>query len=164
MKLKVQRQVYWGGINRLFIWRPKNYVYYFYTIPQRWRSKFCFGLENLLFWVSFSLFYWRISSEIAHVWRTHQTMHARTFTRTIPWSFAPPSHLNFRTHACDARTHTRTLILCKWKHIFLFWYKFQTFSFKSWIKLIKFMILDKKEIQPKSLHCNLQINFKRQKR
>ena len=111
MELKVQRQVHWGGINRLFIWRPKHYFNYFYEIPQRWRSKFRFSIEKLLFWVSFSSFYSKISSVIAHVWRTHQTMHARTFARTIPWSFAPPSHLDFRTHACDARTHVRTLTL-----------------------------------------------------
>ena len=114
MELKVQRQEHRGGIKKLFIWRPKHYFYYFYEIPQKWRSKFLFSIEKLLFWVSFSSFYWKISSVIACVWRTQKTMHARTFAHTILWSFAPPSHLDSRTHACDARTHVRTLTL--WKY------------------------------------------------
>ena len=35
MELKVQRQVHRGGINRLFILRPKHYFYYFYKILQQ---------------------------------------------------------------------------------------------------------------------------------
>ena len=98
-------------IYTLFMWRPKCYFYYSWVLLIQVKLKILLRHKNLLFWVTFSWFYWKISSVIARVWRTQKTLNARTFARTNPWSFAPPSHLDFRTHACDARTHVRTLRL-----------------------------------------------------